>query len=111
MQTKTNGGEWKLESNLQTPKGDEKLEMKVTGLTEDDKIQFRTIAVNAAGESEPSDPAPVPPHVVKHRNSKFFVQYFWGMKSHFYNLPLGDFNFGFRDLIKWKVVNFLIVAI
>ena len=71
VQTKTNDGDWKFEDNLQTPKGDEKLEMKVIGLTENDKIQFRTIAVNKAGESEPSDPSPIPPHVVKHRNSKF----------------------------------------
>ena len=87
--------------------------MKVTGLTEDDKIQFRTIAVNAAGESEPSDPAPVPPHVVKHRNSKFFVQCFLGIKVIFTIClwVLGDLNFGLMDIIKWKVVNFLIVAI
>ena len=44
--------------------------MKINGLVENDKIQFRTIAVNKAGESEPSDPSPVPPHVVKHRNMK-----------------------------------------
>ena len=70
IQTKTNNGDWVQESTLQTPTGDEKLVMKVTGLTENDKIQFRSIAVNAAGESEPSDPSPVPPHVVKHRNMK-----------------------------------------
>ena len=70
VQTKTNNEDWTQEDTLQTPKGDEKLEMKIPGLTENDKIQFRTIAVNKAGESEPSDPAPVPPHVVKHRNMK-----------------------------------------
>ena len=51
--------------------------MKITGLTENDKIQFRTIAVNKAGESEPSDPSPVPPHVVKHRNSKCHWDFNW----------------------------------
>ena len=76
VQTKTNNGDWVTESELQTPKGDEKLEKKITGLTENDKIQFRTIAVNKAGESEPSDPSPVPPHVVKHRNSKFQLGWF-----------------------------------
>lgn len=69
IQSKTNNGEWKFEDNFQTPTGSEKLEFKVTGLTENDKVQFRTIAVNKGGESPPSEPSPL--HTVKHRKCKY----------------------------------------
>jgi hypothetical protein len=55
--------------NLRTPTGNEELEFKVVGLTEKTKVQFRVIAVNKGGESEPSDPSPT--HTVKHRKRKF----------------------------------------
>ena len=69
IESRTNNGEWKFEDNLQTPTGSEKLEFKITGLTENDKVQFRTIAVNKGGESPPSDPSPL--HTVKHSKSKY----------------------------------------
>jgi hypothetical protein len=58
--------------SLRTPTGNEELEFKVVGLTEKTKVQFRVIAVNKGGESEPSDPSPT--HTVKHRKCKFTQQ-------------------------------------
>jgi hypothetical protein len=54
--------------SLRTPTGNEPLEYKVEGLVEGSKVQFRVIAVNKGGESEPSDPSPT--HTVKHRKCK-----------------------------------------
>jgi hypothetical protein len=51
-----------------TPTGNESLEYKVTSLTLKDKVQFRTIAVNKAGDSPPSEPSPI--HTVKHKKSE-----------------------------------------
>ena len=68
IQSKTNNGDWTFEDNLQTPTGSEKLEFKVVGLTENDKVQFRVIVVNKAGESPPSDPSPT--HTVRHSKMK-----------------------------------------
>jgi len=68
IESRTNNGEWKFEGNCQTPTQSEKLEYQVTGLTENDKVQFRTIAVNLGGESPPSDPSPL--HTVKHSSLK-----------------------------------------
>ena len=68
VQQRLVGGEWEKVDVLSTSTGNEALEMKVTGLMESSKVQFRTIAVNKAGESEPSDPSPV--HTVKHKKCK-----------------------------------------
>ena len=62
------GKDWEQAETLTTPTGNEALEMRLTGIAEQSKIQFRVIAVNKAGESEPSDPSPV--HTVKHRKCK-----------------------------------------
>ena len=69
IQTRTNNGDWIFDGNFQTPTGSEKLEYQVTGLTENDKVQFRAIAVNKGGESPPSDPSPL--HTVKHSKCKY----------------------------------------
>ena len=55
---------------LRTPSGNEPLELKIVGLMEGSRVQFRVIAVNKGGESEPSDPSPT--HTVKHRKRKFW---------------------------------------
>ena len=60
--------DWVKVDVLDTPTGNEPLENKVVGLVERSKVQFRVIAVNKGGESEPSDPSPV--HTVKHRKLK-----------------------------------------
>ena len=48
-----------------TPTGTEPLRATVEGLKQKQKLQFRVIAVNKAGESPPSDPSDM--HTVKHR--------------------------------------------
>ena len=48
-----------------TPTGEEPLKCKIDGLEEKQKLQFRVIAVNKAGESVPSEPSDV--HLVKHK--------------------------------------------
>ena len=68
QQRKADKGDWEFVDNLRTPTGNEALEMKVVGLVERTKVQFRVIAVNKGGESEPSDPSPT--HTVKHRKCK-----------------------------------------
>ena len=68
IQQKVNGGDWQKVDVFNTPTGNEVLEYRVNGLVESSKVQFRVIAVNKAGESEPSDPSPT--HTVKHRKCK-----------------------------------------
>ena len=60
--------DWSKIDVFNTPTGNEVLEYKVVGLTESQKVQWRVIAVNKAGESVPSDPSPM--HTVKHRKCK-----------------------------------------
>ena len=60
--------DWEMVDKLRTPTGNEVLEFKVAGLVEKTKVQFRVIAVNKGGESEPSDPSST--HTVKHRKRK-----------------------------------------
>ncbi|GBN65977.1 Twitchin, partial [Araneus ventricosus] len=48
-----------------------KTEGKVTGLKENDSVQFRVKAINKAGPSEPSTETPL--HIVKHRNLKPYI--------------------------------------
>ena len=64
-----NGKDWEKLDDFQTPTGNENLTYKHIGLTLKDKVQYRTIAVNKAGESPPSEPSPV--HTVKHKKRKF----------------------------------------
>ena len=59
---------WTQCGALETPTGTEPLATTIDGLVEKDKLQFRVIAVNAAGESKPSDPSDM--HTVKHRKRK-----------------------------------------
>ena len=68
IQKKEGSKDWEVVDKLRTPTGNELLEFKVTGLVEKTKVQFRVIAVNKGGESEPSDPSPT--HTVKHRKRK-----------------------------------------
>lgn len=49
----------------------DKTEGKITDLKEREQYQFRIVAVNKAGPSEPSDPTK--PHIVKHRRCKYNV--------------------------------------
>ncbi len=72
IQKKEGSRDWEKVDSLRTPTGNEELEFKVVGLTEKTKVQFRVIAVNKGGESEPSDPSPT--HTVKHRKCKFTQQ-------------------------------------
>lgn len=65
---KLNGKEWKKVDDLKTPTGNEALEYKEMHLSLKDTLQFRTIAVNKAGESPPSEPSPT--HTVKYKKSK-----------------------------------------
>lgn len=46
---------------------------KVSGLTEYETYQFRVVAVNKAGPSDPSDATG--PHIVKHRSRKIAIPY------------------------------------
>ena len=64
-----NGKDWEKLDDFQTPTGNENLTYKHIGLSLKDKVQYRTIAVNKAGESPPSEPSPV--HTVKHKKRKF----------------------------------------
>ena len=54
---------------LETPTGAEPLVATIDGLTEKEKLQFRVIAVNAAGESKPSDPSDM--HTVKYKKREW----------------------------------------
>ena len=69
IQMRLNGKDWEKLDDFQTPTGNENLTYKHIGLTLKDKVQYRTIAVNKAGESPPSEPSPV--HTVKHKKRKF----------------------------------------
>ena len=69
IQMKLNGKDWERLDDFKTPTGNESLTYKHIGLSLKDKVQYRTIAVNKAGESPPSEPSPV--HTVKHKKRKF----------------------------------------
>ena len=69
IQMRLNGKDWERLDDLKTPTGNENLTYKHIGLALKDKVQYRTIAVNKAGESPPSEPSPV--HTVKHKKRKF----------------------------------------
>lgn len=71
IQTKINGKDWAHLDDFKTPTGNESLEYKHTGLNLKDKVQYRTIAVNKAGESPPSDPSPL--HTVKYKKRKLVL--------------------------------------
>ena len=64
-----NGKDWERLDDFKTPTGNESLIYKHTNLSLKDKVQYRTIAVNKAGESPPSEPSPI--HTVKHKKRKF----------------------------------------
>ena len=65
IQKRLTGGEWEKAAVYETPSGNEPLRCKVEGLKEKQRLTFRVIAVNKAGESPPSDPSDM--HTVKHR--------------------------------------------
>ena len=69
IQMRLNGKDWEKLDDFKTPTGNESLTYKHIGLSLKDKVQYRTIAVNKAGESPPSEPSPV--HTVKHKKRKF----------------------------------------
>ena len=69
IQMKLNGKDWERLDDFKTPTGNETLTYKHINLSLKDKVQYRTIAVNKAGESPPSEPSPV--HTVKHKKRKF----------------------------------------
>ena len=60
---------WEKCGYHETPRGDEPLKSTITGLKKKEKLQFRVIAVNKAGESPPSDPSD--PHTVWYKKRKF----------------------------------------
>ena len=68
IQMRLNGKDWEKLDDFKTPTGNESLTYKHIGLSLKDKVQYRTIAVNKAGESPPSEPSPV--HTVKHKKRK-----------------------------------------
>ena len=69
IQMRLNGKDWERLDDFKTPTGNESLIYKHTNLSLKDKVQYRTIAVNKAGESPPSEPSPI--HTVKHKKRKF----------------------------------------
>lgn len=62
----------------------DKTEVKVMDLKEKAEYQFRVIAVNAAGPSEPSEATKH--HLVKHRKCKNFVVSFFFCMHHIFSL-------------------------
>ena len=74
IQMKLNGKDWERLDDFKTPTGNESLTYKHIGLSLKDKVQYRTIAVNKAGESPPSEPSPV--HTVKHKKRKLSTSNF-----------------------------------
>ena len=61
---------WEKVAVHETPTGDEPLRCKVTeGLKLKDRVVFRVIAVNKAGESPPSDPSDT--HTVWYKKRKY----------------------------------------
>ena len=65
---------WEKVAVHETPTGEEPLRCKVTeGLKKKDKVVFRVIAVNKAGESPPSDPSDT--HTVWYKKRKYSDNY------------------------------------
>ncbi len=56
---------WESCATLKTPTGKEDLRCKVEGLKEKERLQFRVVAVNKAGNSPPSDASDM--HTVKYK--------------------------------------------